>query len=362
MSKISHVWQHIQTALFPFLEENLDPLTDKQKKLAAILELVRIEDFIPAPWWVLGRPPKDRVCLAKAFLAKMVYNCSTTRGLIELLLTTPNLRRLCGWKQRKDVPSEATFSRSFKEFSESGLPERAHEALIKEYESERLVGHISRDATDIVGREKAAPKPKKEKKKKQKRGRPKKGECRPPKEPSCIEKQLTMELDEILETLPRACDWGTKKKNGKTYHWSGYKVHVDWADGEIPISVVLTSASTHDSQAAIPLAVMSAERVTNLYDLMDAAYDAWPIKSHSLSLGHIPIIDHNPRRGEKSEMEPAVKRRYDERSTGERGFSIYKDDLGGRNIRVKGDVKVMTHVMFGMLALAADRLLGLLTC
>ena len=35
---------------------------------------------------------------------------------------------------------------------------------------------------------------------------------------------------------------------------------------------------------------MTAERVTNLYDLMDAAYDAAEI-----SLGHVPIIDVNPR-------------------------------------------------------------------
>ena len=41
---------------------------------------------------------------------------------------------------------------------------------------------------------------------------------------------------------------------------------------------LLTSASLHDSQAAIPLATLSAERTTNLYDLMDAAYDAEPIR------------------------------------------------------------------------------------
>ena len=46
---------------------------------------------------------------------------------------------------------------------------------------------------------------------------------------------------------------------------------VDVADGQIPISCLLTSASLHDSQVAIPLASLSAERSTNLYDLMDAA-------------------------------------------------------------------------------------------
>ena len=36
------------------------------------------------------------------------------------------------------------------------------------------------------------------------------------------------------------------------------------------MSAVLTSASVHDSHVAIPLAQMSAQRVTALYDLMDS--------------------------------------------------------------------------------------------
>ena len=88
------------------------------------------------------------------------------------------------------------------------------------------------------------------------------------------------------------------KKDSKGYKstWVGYKLHLDVADGQIPISCLLTSASLHDSQAAIPLATLSAERTTNLYDLMDAAYDAEPIRQHSRSLGHVPLIDTNPRR------------------------------------------------------------------
>ena len=48
----------------------------------------------------------------------------------------------------------------------------------------------------------------------------------------------------------------------------GYKLHVDTADGGIPISCIMTSASTHDSQVAIPLGTLKAGRVENLYDLM----------------------------------------------------------------------------------------------
>ena len=76
-------------------------------------------------------------------------------------------------------------------------------------------------------------------------------------------------------------------------YWRGYKLHLDVADGDVPISAVLTSASTHDSQVAIPLAQMSHERVVNLYDLMDAAYDAKDIEQMSERLGHVAIIDRN---------------------------------------------------------------------
>ncbi len=50
------------------------------------------------------------------------------------------------------------------------------------------------------------------------------------------------------------------------------------------ISTILTSASAHDSQAAIPLAQMSSDRVTNCYDLMDAVYDAPEIHEFSKKL------------------------------------------------------------------------------
>jgi len=99
-----------------------------------------------------------------------------------------------------------------------------------------------------------------------------------------------MTLEEMLDELPKACNAGTKK-NSKGYKetWVGYKLHLDVADGQIPISCILTSASLHDSQAAIPLASITAQRVTNLYDLMDSAYDAAAIHEHSRGLGHIPL-------------------------------------------------------------------------
>jgi hypothetical protein len=362
MQKISHVWDHIQTRLFPFLSEELGALTQRQQKLVAILELIRIEDFIPGRCWRLGRPPKDRVVMAKAFVAKMVYPCADTRELLDRLKSAPNLRRICGWERASSVPSESTFSRAFESFAASELPSRVHAALIDKYESGRLAGHISRDATDLAAREKPAAKPAAAARPQpqSQRGRPKKGESRPAPAPTRLDRQPAMTLDDMLSDLPRECDWGAKKKNGKLCHWKGYKLHVDWADGEIPVSAVLTSASVNDSQAAIPLAAMSAGRVVSLYDLMDAGYDAEAIWSYSRSLGHVPIIDRNRRWGEILERAGAEKRRYDERSTAERGFSLFKDGYGGRQVRVRGHAKVWAHVMFGLLALTAERLLHLL--
>ena len=51
--------------------------------------------------------------------------------------------------------------------------------------------------------------------------------------------------------------------------WTEYKLHMDVADGGTPISCIVSSAPLHDSQVAIPLMTMTAQRVQNLYDLMD---------------------------------------------------------------------------------------------
>ena len=289
-----------------------------------------------------------------------------------------SLRRLCGWESPREVPHEAQFSRALAEFAASELPQRLHQALIEATQKERLTGHISCDSTEIEVREKPLPKPTANTPAKptRKRGRPKKGEQPAAPEPTRLERQAGMTLEQMLDDLPRDCNVGAKK-NSKGYKesWIGYKLHLDVADGQIPISCILTSASLHDSQAAIPLALVTAQRVTSLYDLMDSAFDAPPIHELIRSLGHIPIIDTNPRRdaARKAELQAEEKRRkllnfnyaeqvrYRERTTVERVNARLKDEFGGRMIRVRGNAKVMCHLMFGIVALAADRILKLIT-
>src|SRR5271155_1896148 len=292
-------WLHIQEETFAWLHDTeCGPPSGQSPQLVSVLGMVRIEAFLAGWHGLPGRPPCERAVLARAFIAKAVFNIPTTSLLIEMLSADKTLRRLCGWQRAGEVPSESTFSRAFAEFAASALPSRLHEALIQDTHSDRLVGHISRDSTAIEAREKPAKsdKPAAEPKLKLKRGRPRKGELRPPPPPSRIERQRGMTLAAMLADLPRACDVGAKR-NAKGFKetWIGYKLHIDTADGEIPISCVLTAASVHDSQVAIPLATITAGRVTNLYDLMDSAYDVAAIKQHSRDLNHVPIIDINPR-------------------------------------------------------------------
>jgi len=120
---------------------------------------------------------------------------------------------------------------------------------------------------------------------------------------------------------------------------------------------------------------MSSERMANLYDVMDSAYDVPQIHDMSRQLGHIPLIDVNPRRNKalKDELTAENKRcrrvghktaeaiRYNERSTVERVNAHLKDEFGGRVVRVRGHAKVLCHLMFGILALTANQMLILVT-
>jgi hypothetical protein len=372
----SNHWRRLQYEFFPEIEDVVGPLSEKHRTLIVVLETVRVEAFLPYQHGLVGRPLTERAALARAFIAKAVYNLPTTRLLLDLLDGDVRLRRLCGWERRQDVPKEWTFSRAFATFAEQQLPARVHEALIKATLGDQIVGHVSRDSTAIEAREKPIKKPKTDKPKPSKRGRRRKGEEAPIKEPGRIERQKTITLAQMLADLPKSCDISCKRNaNGHQEHWIGFKLHINTADGDIPVSTILTSASVHDSQVALPLATMTAKRVRSLYDLMDSAYDNKDIRDHSRGLGHIPIIDINPRRDavlaadiereakakNKINFQTAEDLRYNQRSSAERVNSQLKDNLGGKHIRVRGNEKIFTHLMFGILSLTALQLMRLVT-
>ena len=400
ITQFAHV---LQSNLFPQLQDELGKLTAPAKRLVATLEMIPLARFVPCGRGWVGRPSKDRLAIASAFVAKAVYGFPTTRALLDALANDAQMRKICGWEKAWQVPHEATFSRAFEEFANMHLPVFVHEALIRESQSERLIGHIARDSTAIEARERfpetraqreARLKARKAQRKQERqaaraaarqaavaagkplprRGRPSgpsrryPGGKRPyvPPPDTRLARQRSMKLPEMLEELPKHCDIGVKTNSqGNQEHWRGYKLHLDVADGQIPISAVLTSASLHDSQVAIPLATLTTQRITYCYELMDSAYDADHIHQQSRSLGHVPIIDPHTRRGQELPFQPsgtpvlspAQQQRYRERTMVERVNARIKDEFGGRTIRVRGHAKIMAHLMFGILALTVDQLL-----
>lgn len=401
----------LQNQLFPVVEQSIGELDDSARRLVAVLEMVPLARFVPCSRGWMGRPAKDRLAMASAFVAKAVYGFSLTRQLIDRLRQDPQFRRICGWTHEHQIPHESTFSRAFAEFAAMELPQFVHEALIADTQKDRLIGHIARDSTAIEAREhfpepvvkgnaqqKADSQRKEERKRKRQRamkqasalslpvpvkqktgpkgphpryqgGKPKYS----PSPETRLHRQRSMNLPDMLAELPRDCSLGVKSKDGgNQQYWRGYKLHLDVADGQIPISAILTGASLHDSQVAIPLATMTGQRVKNLYDVMDAAYDATEIYEHSRSLGHVPII-RPVRRQQKEiafsgrtkyearEMTWAEQDRFRERTMVERVNARLKDEFGGRQIRVRGASKIMAHLMFGVLALTADQILKLLS-
>lgn len=360
---VSRYFQSMQRSLFPGFAEELGPLTDKHLAVITALDMIQVERFTPrkSPLAV-GRPQANRDAIARSFIAKAVLNIPFTKGLIDRLKVDPTLRRLCGFDGK--LPSEATFSNAFAEFAELGLGDVIHKTLVTEAYADKLVGHVSRDSTAIDGREKPAKKPAPEVSAAAdstvtpKRGRPKKDEPRPPKEPTRLERQTKMDLAEMLNDLPKGCDIGGKTNSkGNPEYWIGYKLHLDVDDNGIPLTALVTSASMHDSQAAIPLETITNSRVTSLYSLMDAAYAGDLISKTVAAAGKVPIVDpKKPRNGEKIPLSPAEQERYKIRTTVERTNSAIKDDFGGRYVRVRGHEKVTAHLMFGVLAMTALRL------
>ena len=367
-------WSHIQGSLFPWLREEVGELTLQHERIVLILDTLGLETHVAAPAGGRGRPPEDRRAIARAFVAKAVLNLPTTAALLDRLEVDARLRRICGWERRRQVPSEATFSRAFATFAAAGLPDTIHAALVRNGFADRLVGHVARDATAIEGREKPPP-PAAKPPRRDQPGRPKKGEAAGRKRSDRLQRQPGLDLRAMLADLPTGCDVGAKR-NGKGFRhaWVGYKLHLDVADADIPVAAILTSASLHDSQAAIPLIAMTSARVDYLYDIMDTAYAAAAIEDYSRRLGHRPIIvggsdRHAPgRRAEQRAERKRLRRLGFEtvetrlaacRSAAERIAGRLKEEFGAATVRVRGHAKVLCHLGFGLIALTAENLLRL---
>ena len=57
--KLSYYWSKIQRSLFPFLDEELGELTEREHKLVTTLELVRIEKYTATMHTYMDGPQKS---------------------------------------------------------------------------------------------------------------------------------------------------------------------------------------------------------------------------------------------------------------------------------------------------------------
>ena len=341
-------------------------LTPVHQRIVHTLDWLDIDSLLGYAARRVGAPERSRFALAQAFVCKAVFGFEQTTQLRSRLAVDSVLRRLLGFESNRRLPSEATFSRAFAEFARIGLAARAHEALIRKHLGQSVIGHIARDSTAIPARERAqysaaeiaaskAPKVAK------RRGRPPQGAA-PAAPRSRIPAQLLQTPEQALAELPRLCNKGKKRNaQGNFNTWVGYKLHLDVACCGVPISAVVTSASVYDNQVSVPLARLSASRVTSLYTLMDAAYDSEALRQLERDLGHVPIVAINSRgRENPPTLDAAEKKRFGERTVVERINSRLKDGFGCASMWLKGHTKVLCHLTFAVLAVSVDALMRLI--
>jgi hypothetical protein len=369
---------NLENCLFPEIKEYLGALSTKEEKLIKILDFAQIEKNVTVV--TITNTPKDRVEIARAMIAKSVYNMQTTRDLIDRLHSDRTLRVLCGWRYKSDIPSESKFSRVFKELSDLKIAQKTHEQFVKEYLSDTLFIYNATDATKIPLREKPV-KIEKEEKPKNKVGRPKKNEKREPVKPKILEQQRDMNTTEdMLSLVSTQCGIGIKQNSkGNREVWIGGKLHTSVVDGDIPITAFYSGANVHDSSVALPLMNETSKRVPYLYDLQDAGYDSDIIREFSVKNNHKPIIDINPKnskvlkqiiqlqKDEKEKFEffnlptSLDDHHYNQRSMVERVNKYLKDDFGCNTIYYQGATKVASVLAFGILSVCIHQSLKLIT-
>ena len=379
---LSKMWlkvKNLENSLFPELQASLGVFSSKEEKLVKILDFAEIEQFIYDTHKT--NIAKDRVQMARVFIAKSVYNLQTTRDLIDRLRIDRTLRILCGWRYSTDIPSEAKFSRVFKEFSEINLAAKTHDKFIAQYLSNTIFLYNASDATKIPLREKAVKQEKPEPKVKYKPGRPKKGETREPIKPKILNQQKEMQTtEEMLSLVSTECGVGIKQNSkGNREVWIGGKLHISVVDGDIPITAIYSGANVHDSSVALPLMQETSKKVNYLFDLQDAGYDADIIREFSKKNGHRPIIDINPKNSQalrdKIELIENEKKKfeffglakssdihhYNQRSMVERVNKYLKDDFGCNVIYYQGATKVASVLAFGILSICIHQSLKMIT-
>ena len=256
-----------QTCLFSF-EEIMN--FQQETKLELILTQINVSPLVTAlsKQSHLRGPKGYRVApMIYALIAKQILRISTTSELVRQLKENPVLRYNCGFEVLSKVPSEATFSRFVDKLSESDALLKLFTDLVVQAKELGIVdgSHISIDSTKVDAFE--ASKPKKD----------------------------------IVDdgTNP---NWGMKRDtHGNNIRWFGWKLHIlSDSHSELPLSVMVTSASVHDGTIAVTLIEAFLKQYRRAfspsYYAMDSGYDYKSVYDAIINqFEAIPIIAYNQR-------------------------------------------------------------------
>ena len=250
-------WLHIQEELLPWLDDTTcGPLSGHHRQLVSVLSTWSGSKAFLAGWHGLpGRPPCERAVPGEGLYREGRIQHSDHQPADRDAVRRQDVAPLM-WLAAcaGEVPSRSTFSRASRgRSSPRALCHRGCTRLLdlQDTHSDRLVGqYLYVTGTAIEARDEN----RRNQTSRQRNQNPNLSVAVPARESSArrrrrkveIERQRGMTLAAMLADLPRACDVGAKR-NAKGFKetWIGYKLHIDTADGEIPISCVLTAASVH---------------------------------------------------------------------------------------------------------------------
>ena len=93
-SALGGLWNSIQSWLLPMLEDEIGELDEKHRQFVAVCELCAPQNHMAAYRWLgNGCPPKDRLAMCKAFIAKAVWDFPSTRRPIGVSGRLGSLKR-----------------------------------------------------------------------------------------------------------------------------------------------------------------------------------------------------------------------------------------------------------------------------
>lgn len=147
MTILADYWNFFQVSLFPHLEKVLDePLTDKLRQFIQVIDLIQIERFIDSPYQqTMGRTRADRRAIARAFIAKAVYDMPTTEILIDrlklrlVLEGSADLNAGVTFQALQPSRPYGSVGRAFAEFARLNIGDHIHEALVRTHVGDKIV-------------------------------------------------------------------------------------------------------------------------------------------------------------------------------------------------------------------------------